>query len=59
METGTEKGEVGASVEGSGGRGEKHRSVSQECANIWDSLLVGRCRLDSAPTTSVTDVTAD
>ena len=44
---------------GSGGRGENRRTVSQECVNIRDGLRVGRCQLDSAPTTSVTDVKVD
>ena len=71
-ETGTERaGQQGRNKEGNGkrkggrergakrGQGRKTEPVGQGCANIQDSLRVGRCRLDSAPTTSVTDVTVD
>ena len=56
---GTAKGEAGASGEGSGGRGEKRRSVTRECENIRDGRRVGRCRLDSAPKISVMDENVD
>ena len=48
-------GEAGAS---GGGRG-KLENVSRVCVTVPDVLRVGRCRLDSAPITLVTGVTAD
>ena len=44
-----------------GQRGQRRKTepVGQGCANIRDGLQVGRCRLNLAPITSVTDVTVD
>ena len=48
-------GEAGAS---GGGRG-KLENVSRVCVSVPEFLQVGRCRLDLAPITFVTGVTAD
>ena len=43
----------------SGGGGGKLDNVSRVCVSVPDDLRVGRCRLDLAPITFVTGVTAD
>ena len=59
MRKGTVKGESGKSGGGQRRPGRKKEPVGSGCVGVLGCLRVGRCRLGSAPITSVMGVTVD